>query len=169
MKEFKDMYITTEQFINELKPKIQTMPTEKLLQRKKELQETPSVKYDFDNMFGTLTEYKEICKELNGRNDMNWLELLAEHSPVAKDIYDSGNYKIHCINKEECNFHPNGDCGCIELNDDYLGNIHNEEVWLRCDHLMWCDGWVENEDNNCVLLYGNHKGSFTMYLITHKS
>ena len=71
---------------------------------------------------------------------------------------------------DEFNFHPNGKCGCIEMNDDYLFGI-------RCNHFMWADGYLEhrpfyqtesseeNPLNDCIMIYGNHKGRLEIYLV----
>ena len=105
------------------------------------------------------------------------LEELAEHSPLAKQFV-SDNLFEHCklitlssyVGGDEINnlqgfsFHPDGNCGCIELPDAYMFGI-------RCDHLMWSDGWCEGTeeflcgDGQTILIYGNHKGQFVMKLI----
>ena len=64
-------------------------------------------------------------------------------------------------------FHPNGNCGCLKLNDDYF-------LGIRCDHLMWCEGWCEHTDeildtwenaDDVLMFYGNHKGLFVAKVI----
>ena len=104
------------------------------------------------------------------------VERLATVSDVAKGFIG----KTLCIypvtgfsaegNKfyDEFNFHPNGKCGCIEMDDDYLFGI-------RCDHFMWADGELEyrpfyltkdeEDSDRCVMVYGNHKGSLEIYLV----
>ena len=93
------------------------------------------------------------------------------------DINDYRNYQI-----DDLSFHPNGNCGCILLNDDYAFGI-------RCDHLMWAEGncegieyfWTENdhsiartkeslfESYNMIIVYGNHKGGlYTKLLVLHE-
>lgn len=106
------------------------------------------------------------------------LEELAEHSPLAKQFVDRNLFEhcklitlANCVGGIEINnlhegfsFHPYGDCGCIELPDDYMFGI-------RCDHLMWSDGACEGTEEflpgycPSILIYGNHKGHFTMKLI----
>lgn len=115
----------------------------------------------------------------------NDLEKLVKVSDMAKLFTDNEKcelveiFNMGDIEEPEFSFHPNGKCGCIELNDDYLFGI-------RCNHLMWAEGsceGVENcfegleesndiEDyiktiNNTILFYGNHKGTFCMYLLVY--
>lgn len=103
------------------------------------------------------------------------LEKLSAYSPLAKQIVES-NLTKHCkevtlIGSDiveglnEFSFHPNGKCGCVELNDDYMFGI-------RCNHLMWCDGecegvepFLDNPLGRAILVYGNHKGNLYMKLI----
>lgn len=98
------------------------------------------------------------------------LRKLGESSPLAKQFVQL-NILEHCKiadidskSLEEFTFHPNGDCGCISLLDDYMFGI-------RCDHLMWSDGDCEgtepflNGNKPAILVYGNHKGIFMMKLI----
>ena len=54
-------------------------------------------------------------------------------------------------------FHPDGGCGCILSNDDYVFGI-------RCNHLIWMTGEHETHGPG-VLLVGNHKGSIAMALL----
>lgn len=73
----------------------------------------------------------------------------------------------------DTSFHPNGKCGCVELDDDYLFGI-------RCNHLIWIDGrcegiepfWTKEDHEEgkyeSILLIGNHKGLVeTRLLIFH--
>lgn len=77
-------------------------------------------------------------------------------------------------------FHPDGRSGCILMNDEYFLDI-------RCDHLMWMDGWLEpndliladgacdkieeiedsgyNAEIPAVLIVGNHKGCLYVRLL----
>lgn len=82
-------------------------------------------------------------------------ETLCFYSKVAKTLE---NYEIEeNYNPVENDFHPNGDSGCILLDDDYLFNI-------RCNHLIWIDGYSETY-GDAVLLMGNHKGFLIFTLI----
>lgn len=54
-------------------------------------------------------------------------------------------------------FHPNGDCGCILSDDEYVFGI-------RCNHLIWMDGEDEHH-GPAVLVVGNHKGCLVMSLL----
>ena len=58
-------------------------------------------------------------------------------------------------------FHPNGRSGCVVTGDDYLFGI-------RCDHLMWAEGWVEDPLADAIMLFGNHKGTLVIRLIVCK-
>ena len=50
--------------------------------------------------------------------------------------------------------------GCITLNDKSMFGI-------RCNHLMWAEGWIEGAENNhAILVYGNHKGVLEIVLLT---
>lgn len=103
------------------------------------------------------------------------LQKLAESSNLAKQklkcksklILLSEQYKsfLDCLT-----FHPSGECGCIELNDDYMFDI-------RCDHLLWAEGWFEGiepfmngiENKEAILICGNHKGTFVAHLLIFPS
>lgn len=111
---------------------------------------------------------------------------LSEASSLVKKMLEEKR-KIALINQEDFmpdasgfdsrdpfTFHPNGNCGCCQANDDYMFGI-------RCNHLMWAEGFceggesfwsdlnLENDDpewkDDCVLIYGNHKGFFIMKLL----
>ena len=121
---------------------------------------------------------------------------LAEVSDMAKLFTDNEKCELVEIfnmgdtEEPEFSFHPNGKCGCIELCDDYMFGI-------RCDHLMWAEGSCEGVENcfddvdysngevdedghpvmcdtysktvsNTILVYGNHKGSFYMYMLYYR-
>lgn len=90
------------------------------------------------------------------------MEKLLKVSSAAKGITKQGGVIdiTDVTDLNEMTFHPNGKCGCIELDDDYFLDI-------RCSHLMWMDGNVEDEKwSNAVLVCGNHKGSMKARLIT---
>lgn len=105
---------------------------------------------------------------------MNDIEKLALVSEMARkhgenfEIVDLCEYNEH--QSDELSFHPNGNCGCILLDDDYAFDI-------RCNHLIWAEGycegieyfWTENDDNvhvyNTILVYGNHKGSLQIKIL----
>lgn len=91
------------------------------------------------------------------------MEKLAEHSDMAKEMLKKIDKIVvkPVLTYEECNtdcwFHPNGPCGCVILNDDYLFD-------MRCDHFMWAEGWHEGYDYekgyaDSILIYCNHKGN----------
>ena len=68
-------------------------------------------------------------------------------------------YSIKEVDIYDTTFHPNGECGCISLFDEYMFGI-------RCNHLMWAEGWIEDEDqSDAILIYGNHKGEVVTKLI----
>ena len=109
---------------------------------------------------------------------------LLDKSPMAKRLYENYDLEVReggipeIYDEKELSFHPNGDCGCLEINDDYFYGI-------RCDHLIWIDGTCEGvedfwnkkdlmglpngEELNMILTIGNHKGETTcQYLIFHR-
>ena len=128
------------------------------------------------------------------------IKVLAENCDEAKKYLelDTTKYCIKLIDywipsisdtDDSHNFHPNGECGCIELDDDYLFDI-------RCNHLMWATGYCEylpgvygqhsdsdflidtlldndvmtieewEEHPSDILIYGNHKGGICCKLLT---
>ena len=103
-----------------------------------------------------LAEYSKLAKFLQLKHEFVEKQKYALiHDPLIDDIFT---------------FHPNGNCGCIELGDNYLFGI-------CCDHLMWAEGWCEGEekyfedptgryeDTLAVLVYGNHKGQLSSRLL----
>ena len=73
--------------------------------------------------------------------------------------------------QEQFSFHPNGNTGCIHINDDYIFDI-------RCNHLIWIEGecegvefWWKEKDfeeegyPKSILICGNHKGYFKIKMI----
>ena len=79
----------------------------------------------------------------------------------------------HPIDFDEGAFHPDGGCGCVVMDDDYICGI-------RCDHLIWMTGYHEyhgrdnesvrpgSDDYDCLLLVGNHKGHIIVSLVFEK-
>ena len=86
---------------------------------------------------------------------------LSEHSDMAKRLMANHSIHIICLRgNDDFSFHPNGKCGCITLNDESMFGI-------RCNHLMWAEGWIEGAENNlAILVYGNHKGVLEIVLLT---
>lgn len=105
------------------------------------------------------------------------METLSKLSTLARKMYEKNvHYKVHTIidwNKfptkqqmsyfsdtgESIGFHPTGPCGCILLNDEYFYDI-------RCEHLIFIEGWIEGYGGDAILLIGNHKGGMIQQLIT---
>lgn len=95
---------------------------------------------------------------------------LAEHSEMAmravKDgksfdmltLYDNWDGSIYGNGDARFSFHPNGKSGCIELDDDYMFDY-------RFNHMIWVEGDNE-EGNDAIILLVNHKGTFSVCLIT---
>ena len=97
------------------------------------------------------------------------LSLLAPASLTARNLMLQKTVCIKEFISEDVNtwgklftFHPNGNSGCLEMNDDYF-------LGIRCDHLMWCEGRCEHTDeilntwdnaDDVLIIYGNHKGLF---------
>ena len=103
---------------------------------------------------------------------MTDIEKLALVSEMAKKHKD--NYKVielgEYLKKEDrygivddfnsfqdFAFHPNGNCGCILVEDDYIFGI-------RCDHLIWIEGSCE-DGKDVIIVFGNHKGSIRINFI----
>ena len=100
------------------------------------------------------------------------IEKLAIVCEYAKQFVKRGDYETFDIRnfdgtyKECISFHPNGKCGCIELNDDYMFGI-------RCEHLIWAEGMCEGiepflvgkDKKTVILVYGNHKGTLVAKLL----
>ena len=106
-------------------------------------------------------------KDLYYNFDISFKEL-SEVSDVAKLYYDK-KCRIYVCNtsEDEEGFHPTGKCGCLEVYDDYRFGI-------RCNHLMWAEGWNEffnvkdkngYDVDNTLYIYGNHKGCFLSLVI----
>jgi hypothetical protein len=90
------------------------------------------------------------------------IEKLVAVSSAAQEIAkQTDSIKVtNVTDLTDVTFHPNGECGCIELDDDYFLDI-------RCNHLIWMDGNVEDKDwSKAVLVCGNHKWSMEARLIT---
>lgn len=105
------------------------------------------------------------------------MEKLSKLSTLAREMYEKNvHYKVHTIidwNKfptnqqmsylsetgESIGFHPTGPCGCILLDDEYFYDI-------RCEHLIFIEGWTEGYCRDSILLIGNHKGGMIQQLIT---
>ena len=114
-------------------------------------------------------------------NDFDIQKLAEKSEMVKKALSEKRNFNLFtlyqlqegllCNPHNEFSLHPNGNCGCIELDDDYMFGI-------RCDHLMWsecwCEGvegfWDENnlDEDDIILIYGNHKGLFTIKALVIK-
>jgi len=112
---------------------------------------------------------------------MEDIEKLAICSQMARkygsnyEIIDVDDYNKHHL--DTLSFHPNGNCGCILLDDDYAFGI-------RCNHLLWAEGscegieyfWTEDDHANkeydaykSILVCGNHKGGLsTKLLVLHE-
>ena len=100
---------------------------------------------------------------------------LAVVSKYAKQFVEKGDYEIFDIRnfdgvyKDCLSFHPNGNCGCIEVNDD-------EMFGIRCNHLIWAEGFCESIEpfligkngKTVILVYGNHKGTLVVKMLFSK-
>lgn len=94
------------------------------------------------------------------------MQILAMSSEVAKELHKSGKeiivQQVYINDDEDFTFHPNGHCGCVLLEDEYIFGI-------RCDHLIWMEGWCEIEaKGDSILVLGNHKGHTVTKLIYTK-
>jgi len=68
---------------------------------------------------------------------------LFETNPDEENLWASHEFEM-------LDFHPNGICGCIEMDDAEIFGI-------QCNHLMWSEGWLEN-GHDSILIYGNDRG-----------
>ena len=108
---------------------------------------------DFDDRF---YRYEDSFKKLSDVSD------------VAKLYYKGYDFFFYTITEgDEEGFHPTGKCGCVELKDTYF-------LGICCNHFMWAEGWnefyyIEDENgnfiDNCLYIYGNHKGNFVSSVI----
>lgn len=98
---------------------------------------------------------------------MSDIEKLAEVSEMAEYLKKQ-QFEVIDL-KDAVSFSPNGKCGYIEANDDYIFDI-------RCDKLMWAEGNCEGTEwfwelsdrggeYNSILIYGNHKGILKIKLV----
>lgn len=120
-----------------------------------------SIDYDFKTL--------AICSEMaqNALQQKKKIEVV--------DIYDPTEYMDYfpTLSKlqEQFSFHPNGNTGCIHIDDDYIFGI-------RCNHLIWIEGeceggefWWKEKDfeeegyPKSILICGNHKGYFRIKMI----
>lgn len=95
---------------------------------------------------------------------------LAKHSAIANDLIGKKFAVVTMLYNDDVTttdsttigngigFHPNGRSGCIFMNDEFLYGI-------RCNHLMWMDGYFEGSFNPGLLLIGNHKGDLVIKAI----
>lgn len=109
--------------------------------------------------------------------DIEKLALVSEMAKKHKDNYkviELGEYlkeedrygiidEFCCLNSfQGFAFHPNGNCGCILAEDDYIFGI-------RCDHLIWVEGSCEDieceDEKDVIIVFGNHKGSIRINFI----
>ena len=96
---------------------------------------------------------------------------LAEVSDIAKLFTDNEKcelveiFNMAVLHEPVFSFHLNGKYGSIKLNDECL-------FGFRGDYLMWAEGECEGvEDSyaktngNTIILYGDYKGSFCVYML----
>lgn len=98
---------------------------------------------------------------MNNISDWDALVLVSEMAKKHKDKYYIVTLADYLKRYDigDFSFHPNGNCGCLLANDDMMFGI-------RCDHLIWVEGYCEeSEDNDMIIVFGNHKGTFMSYLI----
>lgn len=75
------------------------------------------------------------------------------------EVVDLVNVEMDPIHATEYfSFHPNGECGCLKIGDDYIFGI-------RCSHLVWFEGECEDEKSNVIIVCGNHKGLYMQKMI----
>lgn len=105
----------------------------------------------FQTDFEVLTGHSELAFKLKSRN-------YKVFTVLDWDNYDSKGTKSYWSSGDGFGFHPNGRTGCINLNDGYF-------MGIRCDHMIWMDGWCEGPCCPAIVLVGNHKGGVIMKVI----
>ena len=100
------------------------------------------------------------------------LEKLSSKSGVARAMLAKSNIQVTDIldyesYHKESTFHPDGESGSIELNDEYC-------MGIRCNHLIWVEGCCEDDDDyvnvgapeeKVLMIMGNHKGFLKIQVI----
>ncbi len=92
--------------------------------------------------------------KLAKQSKMAFKYLLNEVEVIPFENFDEDS----AFNQDDFSFHPNGECGCITLDDDYIFGI-------RCNHLIWYEGECEIPECDAIMVCGNHKGIFVQKLI----
>lgn len=98
----------------------------------------------------TLWEHSELARKFDGSEFVLGKIIDWEDHYDGFRLSDGSEIDITYV-EGAMSFHPNGRCGCINVADDYIYGI-------RCDHLIWMDGWFEGCLSPGILLIGNHKG-----------
>ena len=105
----------------------------------------------FQSDFEVLTGHSELAFKLKSRN-------YDVFTVLDWDNYDPKGTAYSWSSGQGFGFHPNGRIGCINLNDDcFMG--------IRCNHIMWMDGWCEGLCCPAITLVGNHKGGIILKVI----
>lgn len=96
--------------------------------------------------------FVDLAKDINNINT----KFVKEHKDdlfyvitVSDDLFPTDVF--------ETKFHPNGNTGCIEVDDDYMFGI-------RCNHLIWIEGYSEIFGYGYFIV-GNHKGATVTKLV----
>ena len=116
---------------------------------------------DINYDFKTLAFCSEMAQD--ALKQKKKIEVVDIYNPIEYDDYFPTLSKL----REQFSFHPNGNTGCIQVDDDYIFGI-------RCNHLIWMEGycegvefwWEENDRKwDSILICGNHKGYFRIKMI----
>lgn len=101
--------------------------------------------------FKSLTQHSELAFKLKSHN-------YEVYTVLDWENYDPKKTRLYWSESDSFGFHPNGRIGSINLDDSYFFGI-------RCNHLIWMDGWCEGYCRPAITLMGNHKGGIIMKVI----
>lgn len=114
------------------------------------------------NIFLLIANIIGTEKQFTGYIDTNrdfkniWTKFVKDNDWCVFYVLDM--YKDYEQNSTEIMFHPNGNTGCILVDDGYMFGI-------RCNHLIWIEGHSELFGNG-YLVIGNHKGKTIVKFIS---
>lgn len=107
------------------------------------------VTYSYIDFDGIKTEKVEQDYELDD------FELISIIDYNVFDFTDKYNYREI---QDDYTFHPNGKTFTMVLDDNYF-------LGIRCDHLVFVEGYREGIPGTAFLVIGNHKGITVMKIL----
>ena len=94
-------------------------------------------------------------EEVEDIYELDDFELISIIDYNVFDFTDKYNYREI---QDDCTFHPNGKTFTMVLDDDYF-------LGIRCDHLVFVEGYREGLPGTAFLVIGNHKGITVMKIL----